>query len=121
MAEPTKTAAPEVATADPGAKADPERKILIVLAKPDVKEIADLHDKTVVLAGVAAPSDERLKAAFAAAGAGGAQFKQGAVNDVDEVGSGAVAAAIVAVVKPEIASAFPEVPGYRLLRVEVAP
>ena len=100
--------------------ADEGRKVLIVLTKPDVLNVADLHGKMIVLAGVASISDARLKAAFAAAGAQDAVFKQGAIDDVDQVGSGSVSAAIVAVVKSEIAGAFPEVPGYRLLRVEVA-
>jgi hypothetical protein len=97
------------------------RRIAIVMTKMDVKDVAELHDKSIVIAGSMNISEARLKAAFATAGADGAAFKQGDVNDADEVGDGAVAAAILAIVRPEVAGALPEIPGYRLLRVEVAP
>jgi hypothetical protein len=95
------------------------QQVLIVLAQPDVKSPADLDDKAVVIAGVDSISDEQLKASFAAAGAHGLAFKQGAARDVAQLWSGKVAAAVVAVAEPEAATAFHEIPGYRLMLVHV--
>ena len=92
-----------------------------MLAQPDVKSAADLHNKVVLVAGVDSVSGEKLKASFAAAGASDLDFKQGAVSDVAELWAGKVAAAVVAVAEPAAATAFHEIPGYTLMLVRVEP
>ena len=106
-------------TASPGAPAPPQ--MLVVLAKPEVKTAADLNDKTVLIAGVTSVSGEQLKASFAVAGAGQAQFKQGDKSDIDELPRGDVAAAVVAVATPGVAADFQEIPGFHVLYLEVLP
>ena len=97
------------------------QQVLIVLAQPDVKSPADLRDKAVVNAGVNTLSDKQLKASFSAAGASGLLLKQGDAQDVSQLWSGQVAAVVVAVADPEVAWAFHEIPGYKLMLVQVAP
>ena len=97
----------------------PPAQVLIVLAKPEVKSVADLRDKSILLAGAASIPKEQLKASFAAAGASGTEFKQGDNGDIEQVGAGEVAAAVIAVFSPETAATFHDIPGYQVLRVEV--
>ncbi len=118
---PAATSAPqEVATANEGAPTTPQR-VVIVLASPGVNSAADLNDKAVLVAGDMAISSERLRASFAAAGAGGVVFKQGSETDVQLLLSGKVAAAVVAVGDPNVANGLQMPPGFRLLRLEVSP
>lgn len=112
---------PQVAKADPLTPAAPSQQVMIVLAKPDVKSAADLHDQPVIVAGVGSITGEQLKRSFDAAGASNLAFKLGATSDVSQLWSGQVAAAIVAVAEPVIASSFHEIPGYRLLLVPLQP
>ncbi len=98
----------------------PSQQVLIVLAKPEVKSVADLHDQPIIVAGVSL-SGEQLKRSFAAAGASNLSITEGVTSDVSQLWSGQVAAAVVAVAEPEIAASFREIPGYRLLLIPVQP
>jgi hypothetical protein len=104
-----------------GDRGSKRQQVLIVLAQPDVKSMADLHNKVVLVAGVDSVSGEQLKASFAAAGARDLDIKQGAASDVAELWAGKVAAAVVAVAEPVAATAFHEIPGYTLMLVRVEP
>jgi hypothetical protein len=105
------------------AGAQPQRlaQVLIVMARPDVKDVADLRDKSVLVDGAPLISNEQLKASFAAAGASGAEFKHGDENDIERFVRGEFAAAVVGVVAPGLANYTREIPGFHLLRVEVSP
>jgi ABC-type nitrate/sulfonate/bicarbonate transport system substrate-binding protein len=117
-ADPASVAA-QVATAKDGSPAG----VLILLAKPEVKSVAELSDKPVLVAGVAAGSVEELKSALAAAGASGAEVKQGGKDDMAPLARGEVAAVIVGVVASEAAASLRDTdyPGYRVLRVDLPP
>jgi hypothetical protein len=116
-------APPQVATANEGLQPPAASKVLVLVANPEVKSVAELRDKSVLIAGVASVPEEQLKSALATAGASGAKFKQGGKNDIDPLVRGEVAAVIVDLVSPETASSVRNVdfPGLRLLFVEVAP
>ena len=56
---------------------------------------------------------------MSAAGASGAQLVEGTKNDIDKLISGKISAAIIALVSPAKAASFPEIPGFKLLRIDV--
>jgi len=115
-----RTTEPQVAIANQPAQSAAPRQVLIVLAKPDFQDVPDLHDQTIVVAGVDSVSGEQLAASFAAAGAKKLTFKSGDLSAVNQLFSGKVAAAIVAATAPEVAAAFQTVPGYRLMLVDLS-
>jgi hypothetical protein len=119
--DPAATSEPKVGSLGGGAEAPSGPQMLVVLAKPEVKSVADLNDKTILVAGVTSVSGEQLKASIAVAGAGGAQLKQGDKSDIDELPRGEVAAAIVGVSTPGKAADFQEIPGFHALYIEVLP
>jgi hypothetical protein len=119
--DPAATSEPKVGSLSGGAEAPSGPQMLVVLAKPEVKSVADLNDKTILVAGVTSVSGEQLKASIAVAGAGGAQLKQGDKSDIDELPRGEVAAAIVGVSTPGKAADFQEIPGFHALYIEVLP
>ena len=95
------------------------QSVLIILAQPDVTNLFDLNNKAVVIAGLTSISLATVDTALSAAGAGAVQLTQGTKSDIDKLLDGKVSAAIIACVTPERAQSFPEIAGFRLLRVAV--
>ena len=93
--------------------------VLIILAQPSVARLADLNNKAVVIAGLTTISRSAVGAALNAAGAGSAQLVEGAKGDVDQLVDGKVSAAVIACVSTAKSQTFPEIAGFRLLRVAV--
>jgi hypothetical protein len=108
----------------PNAKEDPARSdaaanrlVAVVLVKPGVKAVTELRGRVVAIDDRYGAQHNKLTAGMAAAGASDVQLLPGQATAINRLTNGEVAAAIVAVVVPEAAEAFPDIAGYRIFRV----
>lgn len=108
---------PDVVHASPTSPAAPT--VLIILAQQSVTMLADLNNKAVVIAGVKTISRADVATALSEAGARAVQLTEGTKSDIDRLVDGEVTAIVVARVTPAKAKLFPEIAGFRLLRVAV--
>jgi hypothetical protein len=93
----------------------------VVMARPDVKSVAELAGKTVAIDDRYAPSSSKVRTAIAAAGATEVRLSEGQTTAMNRLSNGEVPAAVVALVTPEAAEAFPAIAGYKIFHVPLSP
>ncbi|CCE11005.1 conserved hypothetical protein [Bradyrhizobium sp. STM 3843] len=109
------------ATVPPQAGEKPKaRLVAVVMAGPNVKSISELRGKVVAIDDRNVASNGRITAAIAAAGAPEVLVLEGQSTAISRLISGEVAAAVVALVSPEAAEAFPKIAGLTLFQVPLA-
>ncbi|WP_407159163.1 hypothetical protein [Bradyrhizobium sp. STM 3557] len=99
------------------AAAAASRLVAVLMVRPSVRAISDLRGRTVAIDERYAGAHNKVTAAMAAAGASEVQLMQGQGTAINRLTNGEVTAAIVALVVPEAAEAFPEIAGYKTFRV----
>lgn len=109
-------ATPAVA-ASPG---EPDSRVALVMARPEIKSVADLAGKTVAIDDRLAASKNKVWIAMVAAGAARVQFSQDQAKPVDRLIGGEVPAAVLTLVSAEAAGSFPDIAGYRIFRIPLA-
>jgi hypothetical protein len=114
------------ATADerkdaPAAPSNTDALMAVVMARPDLKSVAELAGKTVAIDDRYAESNGKVRTAIAAAGATEVQLSQGQATAMSRLSNGEVPAAVVALVTPEAAKTFPPIAGYRIFHVPLSP
>jgi hypothetical protein len=95
--------------------------VAILIARPEIKSVSDLTGKEVAIEDRRSASNASIRTAIAAAGAAEVQLNEGQIKALDRVIGGEVPAAVLALVSPEAAEWFPEIPGFRIFRVPLAP
>jgi len=93
----------------------------VVMARPDVKSVAELAGKTVAIDDRYAQLGGKVRTAIAAAGATEVQLSEGRTTAMTRLSNGEVPAAVVALVTPEAAETFPAIAGYRIFHVPLSP
>jgi TRAP-type uncharacterized transport system substrate-binding protein len=83
--------------------------------------VSDLAGRNVAIEDRRSASNASIRTAIAAAGAAEVQLNEGQIKALDRVIGGEVPAAVLALVSPEAAEWFPEIPGFRIFRVPLAP
>ncbi len=120
-------AAPEQkanSTAEKTAAASPNNTDLLVallMARPDIKSVSDLANKNVAIDARQSASSAIVRTAIAAAGATEVQLSEGQTAAIDRLINGEVPAAVLALVSPQAAEWFPEIAGFKILRVPLSP
>ena len=110
------------ATADaPASPSNTDALLAVVMARPDVKSVAELARKTVAIDDRYAASNGKVRTAIAAAGATEVQLSEGQATAMSRLSNGEVPAAVVALVTPEAAKTFPPIAGYRIFHVPLSP
>lgn len=94
--------------------------IALLLARPEIKSVSDLTGKTIAIDNRYAASNDKIRTAIVAAGANEAQLSDGEAEATDRVMSGDVPAAILALVSSEAADGFPEIGGFKILRIPLS-
>jgi hypothetical protein len=96
---------------------EPSDLVAIVMARPEIKSVADLAGKSVAM-------DERYSAfgldvwvTFVAAGTHSVEVSLGRTAAIDRLSNGEVTAAVLALVSPDAADGFPEIPGFNIFCV----
>jgi len=99
---------------------DVDRLVALLLARPDVKSVTALKDQNVAI-NKESGHETDIRFALIAAGATGAELSATDANAIDRVISGDVQAAVLKLVSPEAAEAFPDVKGLKVFRVPLTP
>jgi TRAP-type uncharacterized transport system substrate-binding protein len=111
-------------TAEKTAAASPNNTDLLVallMARPDIKSVSDLANKNVAIDARQSASNAIVRTAIAAAGATEVQLSEGQTAAIDRLINGEVPAAVLALVSPQAAEWFPEIAGFKILRVPLSP
>jgi hypothetical protein len=110
-------AAPESEANKPGhtektAQLKTDSLVAILMARPEIRSISDLTRKTIAIDEGQFASAGNVRTAIAAAGAVEVQLS---------VISGEVPAAVLTLVSEEAAKAFPDIAGFKIIRVPLSP
>jgi TRAP-type uncharacterized transport system substrate-binding protein len=100
---------------------DTDHLVAVLMARPEIKSVSDLAGKSVAIDIRQSASNGTVRTAIAAAGAAEVQLSEGQTTAINRVASGEVPAAVLALVSPEAAEAFPEIAGFRIFRVPLSP
>ena len=95
--------------------------VVLILARADIKSIADLANKDIAIEGKQAPFREQIRTGIAAAGAPMVELRDGKTSAIDRLVSGEQPAAILTLASPEAADWFPEIKGFRTFRIPLSP
>jgi len=99
----------------------PDLLVAIVMARPDIRSVADLGGKTIAIDDRYAASGGIVRTAMVAAGASQVQLSEGQGTAMNRLSNGEVPAAVVALVMPDAADKFPQFMGYRIFKVPLSP
>jgi len=91
------------------------------MARPEIKSVSDLTNKKIAIDDRQSASNDRVRTAIAAAGATEVQLSNGQTRAIDRLIGGEVPAAVLAAVYPEAAEWFPEIAGFKIFRIPLAP
>jgi hypothetical protein len=110
------------ASADPKAT-EPAANTLVALliSRPEIKSISDLAGKAVAIDDRPSASETSVRTALVAAGAMEVQLSDGDTKAIDRLLRGEVPAAVVTLVSPEAAAAFPDIAGFHVFKIPLAP
>jgi hypothetical protein len=95
--------------------------VAVLIARPEIRSVSDLAGKDVAVENRRSASNALIRTAIAAAGAAEVQLNEGHTKALDRVIVGEVPAAVLALVSPEAAEWFPDIPGFRIFRVPLTP
>jgi TRAP-type uncharacterized transport system substrate-binding protein len=107
--------------ASPASPNNTDHLVALLMARPDIKSVSDLANKNIAIDARQSASNAIVRTAIAAAGATEVQLSEGQTAAVDRLINGEVPAAVLALVSPQAAEWFPEIAGYRILRVPLSP
>jgi hypothetical protein len=106
----------ESATAD-----NTDNLVALLITGPAIKSVSDLSGKEVAIEDRQSASDASIRTAIAAAGATDVQLNAGHAKALERLIAGEVPAAVLTLVSPEAAEGFPDIPGFTIFRVPLAP
>ena len=97
-----------------------DARVAILISRPDVKSASALKGQNIAIDAAQSNAEEMIRVALAAAGATEAQLSFTDDSPLDRMISGDVEAAVVKLVSPDAAEAFPDIKGFRVLRVPLS-
>src|SRR5712672_1161560 len=116
------TAAPTPDQKESAASPDnTDHLVALLMARPDIKSVSDLANKNIAIDTRQSASNAIVRIAIAAAGATEVQLSEGHTAAIDRLINGEVPAAVLALVSPQAAEWFPEIAGYKILRIPLSP
>jgi TRAP-type uncharacterized transport system substrate-binding protein len=95
--------------------------VALLMAHPEIKSVSDLTNKKIAIDDRQSPSNDSVRTAIAAAGATEVQLSNGQMRAIDRLISGEVPAAVLTSAYPEAAEWFPEIAGFKIFRIPLAP
>jgi ABC-type phosphate/phosphonate transport system substrate-binding protein len=95
--------------------------VALLMARPEIKSVSDLTNKKIAIDDRQSASNDRVRTAIAAAGATEVQLSNGQTRAIDRLISGEVPAAVLTSAYPEAAEWFPEIAGFKIFRIPLAP
>jgi TRAP-type uncharacterized transport system substrate-binding protein len=95
--------------------------VALLIARPAIKSLSDLSGKEVATEDRQSASNASIRTAIVAAGATDVQLNAGPATALDRLIAGEVPAAVLTLASPEAAEWFPDIPGFTIFRVPLAP
>jgi hypothetical protein len=108
---------PSVLARNDAANSTSNRLVAVLMVRPGVRAVSELRGRVVAIDERYMAAHDKVSAGMATAGASEVQLMQGQGTAINRLTNGEVAAAIVALVVPEAADAFPEIAGFRIFRI----
>jgi len=106
---------------NPSAPTDTSKLVAVLIAGPDIKSASALKGQNVAIDAAQSAVEQDIRSALAAAGATDAQLSAADASPIDRIISGDVQAAVVKLVSPDAAEAFPDIKGFKVFRVPLEP
>jgi hypothetical protein len=95
--------------------------VVLLISRPDVKSVSALKGSNIAIDAGQSDIQENLRAALEAAGATETQLSVSDAKPLDRLISGEVQAAALKPVSAGAAEAFPDIRGFRVLRIPLSP
>jgi hypothetical protein len=95
--------------------------VALLMTRPEIKSVSDLAGKDVAIDERQSASSETVRNAITAAGAAEVRLSAGHTKAIDRLIGGEVPAAVLTLVSSEAAGWFPDVAGFRILRIPLPP
>lgn len=114
-------AAPGEAESATSAATSRDNRVALLMTLPEIRSLSDLTGKDVAIEDQQSSAGTSIRAAIASAGAAEVRLNEGTTKAIDRLVGGEVQAAVLTLVSPEAAAWFPDVPGYRIFRIPLAP
>jgi hypothetical protein len=95
--------------------------VALLICRPEIKSVPALNDANIAVDDSQSASASNIRVALVAAGVSNAQLSFGETNAIDRLIAGDVPAALVSLVSQDAAEAFPDVSGFKVLRVPLSP
>jgi hypothetical protein len=95
--------------------------VALLISRPDVKSVSALQGLNIAIGSAQASVEEDIRSGLAAAGAADIRLSLGDTAPFDRLVSGDVQAAVLERVSADAAEAFPEIKGFKVLRVPLLP
>jgi hypothetical protein len=118
-AEETKSASVDDAKAAP--PRDAGALVVLLISQPDVKAVSTLKGLNVAIDAAQSNVEQEIHFALVAAGATEAQLSISDTSPLDRLISKDVQAAVLKLVSPDAAEAFPDIKGFKVFRVPLTP
>ena len=94
---------------------------LLVAVRPDITSVSGLTGKTIAIDEKYSESNGSVRIAIVAAGASEIELSAGQTTAISRLRDGEVPAAILALVPADAAEGFPEIAGFKILRIPLSP
>jgi TRAP-type uncharacterized transport system substrate-binding protein len=98
----------------------PNKVVAVLIARPDIKSASDLTGKTIAIDDRQSAAEENVRTGLVATGAAKTQLSEGQTKAVDRLIDGEVSAAVLTLVSSEAAESFPDVAGFKILRIPLS-
>jgi hypothetical protein len=95
--------------------------VALLVSRPEIKSMSDLTGKNVAIDKTRAESESNVRTALVAAGAPEVELSSDDSKAIDRLVDGQVPAAVVALVSPDAAEAFPDVAGFKVFHIPLSP
>jgi TRAP-type uncharacterized transport system substrate-binding protein len=105
----------------PAPSDDGDPRVVILMARPEIKSISDLAGKEIAIDDKQSASSGKVRTAIAAAGAAEVHVSQSQTMPIYRLIFAEVSAVVLTLVSPEAAEGFPEVTGFRIFRLPLSP
>jgi hypothetical protein len=95
--------------------------VAVLMARPDITSVSGLTGKTIAIDDRYSAAKGNVRIAIVAAGAPEIELSGGQATAISRLINGEVPAAILALVSAEAAEGFPEIAGFKILRIPLLP
>jgi hypothetical protein len=95
--------------------------VVLLISRPDVKAVSALKGLNVAIGAAQSNVEQEIHFALVAAGAAEAQLSVGDASPLDRLISKDVQAAVLKLVSPDAAEAFPDIKGFKVFRIPLTP